>query len=279
MHELPTLEDDGLFMEPVKLWAERKYGLVRCYAQMFATAMKDKWDRRVYVDLFAGSGRARFKGTRRIVPASPLLALGVSDPFDRYVFCEESIEKLDALRRRVDGLGMASLARFVDGDVNTRTSEILSLIPKRGTLTLCFADPYAMSNLRFRTIEHLSSRYVDFLILIPTGYDATRWWKQRSRRECTIVEEFLGLRTWREKWEAARAGGASAAMFLMKQYETQMRRLGYTYGGVDTSVEIRIPDKNVRLYRLGFFSRNKLGGKFWNEARRYAAEQTELDLA
>jgi len=279
MSDLPTLEDDGLFVDQVGPWADRKYRLVRYYAQMFATAMKDKWDRRVYVDLFAGSGRARFKGTHRIVPASPLLALGVRNPFDLYVFCERSSVRLDALRRRVDALGKTAQARFVEGDVNERTDEILSLIPGCGSvLTFCFADPYNMSNLRFSTIMQLSALRTDFLILVPTDMEATRWWEQRLRPQCSRVERFLGLPNWRDEWNAASATGVSVRVFLMTQYELQMRKLGYAYGGVDTSVDVRIPGKNVRLYRLGFFSRSKLGGTFWTEARRYSTGQTELDF-
>ena len=91
---LPRLKDDGLLTPPVGDWAEHKYRLVTNYAQMFATSMKGKWDSRVYIDLFSGAGRSKLEGTESIVAASPTLALGTRDKFDKYIFCEQDEEKL-----------------------------------------------------------------------------------------------------------------------------------------------------------------------------------------
>ena len=77
IEKLPNLEDDGLLSPEIGAWAEYKYRLVWNYATMFATSMKDKWDARVYIDLFAGAGRAKIENTSQIVPASPLLALDI----------------------------------------------------------------------------------------------------------------------------------------------------------------------------------------------------------
>lgn len=80
--------DDGLVISEVGPWAERKYRLLATYAGMFATATKNRWPKRVYIDLFSGCGKALIRGTSRIVQASPLLALSVVDPFSLHVFCE-----------------------------------------------------------------------------------------------------------------------------------------------------------------------------------------------
>lgn len=95
--KLIELTDDGLITPEIGAWGEDKYRLVSIYATMFATSMKDKWDCRVYIDLFAGAGRARIKNTKRIIPASPMLALDIKDKFDTYIFCEEDPEKFRAL--------------------------------------------------------------------------------------------------------------------------------------------------------------------------------------
>src|SRR5947209_14888854 len=75
--KLPELEDDGLVTPEVNAWSEEKYRLVGTYSTLFAKAMKGKWSSRVYIDLFSGAGRARIKGTNRIIPASPMMALEV----------------------------------------------------------------------------------------------------------------------------------------------------------------------------------------------------------
>jgi hypothetical protein len=95
------LEDDGLLLPEVGEWSERKYRLIASYAAMFATAMRGKWKTRTYVDLFAGAGRAKIKGSQRIVATSATLALDVPHPFDGYVLCELDPRKAEALQRRV----------------------------------------------------------------------------------------------------------------------------------------------------------------------------------
>ena len=70
--------DDGLFVDRIGTWAERKHALIRQYAEMFASSMKTKWDCRVYIDLFCSSGLARIKGTNKVVKTSPLLALDIN---------------------------------------------------------------------------------------------------------------------------------------------------------------------------------------------------------
>jgi hypothetical protein len=55
-----------------------------------------------------------------------------------------------------------------------------------------------------------------------------------------------------------------------------MKKLGYHYGGVESSVLVRSTEKKLPLYRLGFFSRHRLGDKFWKEARKYSQDQRPL---
>jgi len=77
--------------------AETKYRLVSMYDQLFSTGMKNKWGKRVYIDLYAGAGYCRIRGTSTILKGSPILALTVQHPFDKYIFCEKDPELLAAL--------------------------------------------------------------------------------------------------------------------------------------------------------------------------------------
>ena len=120
MNRLPAVEDDGLLTPVVGAWAEQKYLLLHNYAGMFATSMKRKWKHRVYIDLFADAGRARLRGSNRIVPASPLLALMVADPFDRCIFCEMNDARIRALEVRCEREYPDVDTRFVRGDSNQR---------------------------------------------------------------------------------------------------------------------------------------------------------------
>ena len=112
--DLPRGQDDGLPIADVGGWVREKYLRVWMYDQMFATGMKKRWDERVYVDLFSGSGYSRVRGTNEILMGSPLLAVQIPDRFDRYVFCDENPELLDALRARVERID--ALSAHADSD-------------------------------------------------------------------------------------------------------------------------------------------------------------------
>jgi three-Cys-motif partner protein len=279
--ELRTLKDDGHYTMQIGAWGIRKYQLVGTYAEMFASSMKAKWDKRVYIDLFAGPGRSKVKETTQIYPASPSIAMDVTTPFDKYIFSEEDPQSVQALEARArDQYGHLDV-KVVPGDANENVDKIISKMPAFGkghsVLTFCFADPQRLSDLDFRTITRLSSRYVDFLILVPTGMDATRNFDRFLDDDGTTeLDCFLGTRAWRESWKRDKTRGMSRDMFVASEYTKQMRSIGYKHGGVDESVAIRLPEKNVILYRLAFYSKHELGEKFWKEAKRYSSEQTEL---
>jgi three-Cys-motif partner protein len=119
----PQLLDDGLITPEIGAWGEKKYRLVQGYARVFATAMKWKWDQRIYIDLFAGSGRARVEGTNQILLASPLRAIEIPDRFTRYIFCEKDADKMSTLRARVARDYGEVDARFVADDANSSVEE------------------------------------------------------------------------------------------------------------------------------------------------------------
>ena len=79
--------DDGLVCPEIRRWAETKYRLIALYDELFATGMKNKWHQRVYIDLYSAAGYGRIKGTQTILMGSPLIALTVAHPFDKYIFC------------------------------------------------------------------------------------------------------------------------------------------------------------------------------------------------
>lgn len=279
LEQLPILKDDGLKTPEVGPWAEQKYRLVWNYAKMFASSMKYKWDSRIYIDLFAGSGRAKLKNISKIVPASPLLAINIPDRFDKYFFCEENKQNIQNLETRVKTSFQDANVDFIPGDVNRNVNKILSKIPQHRQgkiLTFCFADPYKVKNLNFRTIKDLSERFVDFLILIPTHMDANRNVSRYTKESNLVIENFTGCKIWRKKWELARQNGKKFCVFLAELYTDQMKKLNYIDSPISDMVEIRSHDKNLPLYNLAFFSRNKLGIRLWKNSVKYSNNQLNL---
>ncbi|MGA7523280.1 MAG: three-Cys-motif partner protein TcmP [Acidobacteriaceae bacterium] len=122
-------EDDGLTCPNVGRWAEDKYRLLSLYDRLFSTGMKNKWEQRVYIDLYAGAGYSRIRGTEIVLRGSPILALTVADPFDKYIFCEEQPERLAALKERAKRAAPYANISFVAGSCNDRVDEIRRICP------------------------------------------------------------------------------------------------------------------------------------------------------
>lgn len=280
LEKLPILKDDGLITPEVGLWAEYKYRLVWNYAKMFATSMKAKWDARAYIDLYAGAGRSKLENTKTIVPASPLLAMNIFNRFDKYIFCENDKEKMQALKTRVERDYPDGNVSFIETDVNKKIDEVMSHIPKHRkgfkVLAFCFVDPFNVKNLNFQTIRKLTEKYIDFLILIPSGMDANRNISYYIAESNTAVADFTGASQWRDDWRSEETKWENFGFFFADFFGRQMRALNYFYEGLADMVHVRSTEKNLPLYHLAFFSRNELGMKFWKEARKYSDDQLDL---
>ena len=263
LERLPILKDVGLITPEVGLWAEYKYRLVWNYAKMFAASMKAKWDARVYIDLYAGAGRSRLENTKIIVPASPLLSMAIPNKFDKYIFCENDKEKVQALKARVERDYPNSNVSFIEADVNKNIEEVISNIPRHHkgfkVLTFCFVDPFNVKNLNFQTIKKLAEKYMDFLILIPSGMDANRNISYYIDESNTAVEDFTGASQWRDEWRLKGAKWENFGLFFADLVGRQMRALSYFYEGLADMVYVRSTERNLPLYHLAFFSRNELG--------------------
>jgi three-Cys-motif partner protein len=248
--EVAGLGDDGLICPEVGGWTEDKHRYVSLYAKLFSSGMRNKWKTRVYVELYAGAGYSRIRDTGRIILGSPIRALTLEHPFDKYVFCEAIPENLRALKERVRRHAPSADVKYVEGDCDLQTTNILAKIPygsKNDTvLTLCFADPYDIG-LRFSTIEALSTRFVDFVILLAVYSDANRAYRRYVMEDAVKVDEFLGSPTWRERWQLAQTRTVPFPKFLAEEFAASMERLGYLPTPIHKMKRVRSDEKNLPL--------------------------------
>jgi three-Cys-motif partner protein len=241
------LLDDGLLMDDLGPWSEDKYKLVGLYVRLFATGMKFKWEKRVYIDLYSGAGIGKVRG--RLVMGSPLIALTAADPFDLYIFCEVDEKRLGVLRQRAERIAQARRIEYVAGDCNAVVDKICSLIPRASpgnkVLSLCFVDPYDIG-IKFSTIAKLSTRFIDFLVLLAVYMVANRNLGYYERPENKKVDEFLGLTNWRELWEAGKHS-VRFPEFLARQYSKRMTDLDYIDQPLHNMKKVR-NEERIRLY-------------------------------
>lgn len=274
---LNTLKDDGLPSLDIGVWGEEKYRHVQLYASLFIKSMRSKWDALVYLDLFAGSGRSQIRGTGRIVSASPLQILGMPEAYDKYIFCEQDKNYAGALEARCRRDFPNRNVKIITGNANTSVENIIAEMPRpernRKVLGFCFLDPFKLQNLHFSTIETLSQRFMDFLVLIPSSMDANRNEQNYIQLRNKTLENFVGNADWRSRWGKEKATRKSFENFVVEEFGRSMHKLGYIDPGLKEARLIKT-DENLRLYRLALYSRHRLGSKFWKETKKYSDPQT-----
>ena len=259
------VDDDGLTTPEVGAWAETKYRLLSLYDELFSTGMKNKWDQRIYIDLYAGAGYSRIQGTNKFLKSSPVIALTVTDPFDKYIFCEESEELVNALKTRSQRIAPRADFVCVPGNCDAEIERICREIPKASSankvLSLCLVDPFDFG-LKFATLRRLSAVFVDFIVLLAIGMDANRNYEHYVDGNSTKIDEALGNTEWRERWKSAGARRSDFRPFLAEEFCKSMESLGYLKTPLDRMKLVRSDQKNLPLYYLGLFSRHETAFHF-----------------
>ena len=273
------MKDDGLMTPEVGGWAETKYRLLALYDELFSTGMKNKWDQRVYLDLYAGAGYSRIGGTSNFLKASPVIALTVTHPFDKYIFCEGREDLLDALKARVKRIGPQASVAYILGDCDAQIEDIYKQIPKGSStnrvLSLCLVDPFDFG-LKFETLRRLSTVFMDFVVLLAIGMDANRNYEHYVEGASTKIDEALGNMEWRERWKAVGVRRSDFRSFLAGEFCTSMESLGYLKKPLDRMKLVRSVEKNLPLYYLALFSRSEMAFRFWDDVLKYSTDQTNF---
>jgi three-Cys-motif partner protein len=214
------------------------------------------------------------------VETSPLIALRVPDRFDKYVFCDENPDYMEALRERVTREWPTVDASYLVGNCNDLVPAITAEIPRalktKTVLSFCFIDPFGIGDIRFETIRALSRSRMDFLILLALAMDANRFQALYVRETDPTLDLFLGDPRWRGEWKVARSRRVDFRRFLAQQFADRMAAIGYLPTGLEKMKEVRSTEKNLPLYHLAFFSKHPRGYGFWNQVLKYGTDQLPL---
>src|SRR5882724_4175330 len=108
------------------------------YSAIFNQGIKNKFNNRVYVDLFAGAGYAPIKGKNKILKSSALIALSIPTPFTKYIFCEMDEEKISALETRARREHPGKDILFIHGDSNKMVNKVIEEISRFGLVNYLF---------------------------------------------------------------------------------------------------------------------------------------------
>lgn len=258
--EIPD-PDDGLAVQGVGEWSAEKHDLLRRFVDATWAARSRyvpvgiRKAGAAYVDLFAGPGRVRVRGTKNSVDGSPLIALGQAKaPFSSVVLCDIELENVVALRARTD----PRRTTIIQGDCNDRIEDVVSQIPLRG-LNLAFVDPFAPRVLSWSTLARLGRfERMDLLVNIPIGFIKRNFHTKAFRLR---VDAMMGDAQWRDDVK-----DAEDVPRLIEHLRRRLARLGYR---PERSRPIPIANSmNTVMYYLAFFSKHGLGDKIWKSIVR-----------
>jgi three-Cys-motif partner protein len=273
------VQADGLPYNDVGLWTEEKHRLVAYYAAQFSGAMKEKFQKRVYIELYAGAGYSRIRDTDRIIPGSPINALCLKDPFDKYIFCEANTDKREALQTRVQHHAPNADVTFVPGNCDANVAAIAAAIPRHSktnkVLSLCFVDPNDIG-IKFATLQTLGAkRMVDFVVLLALYMDALRA-EQHYVRNPLKIDQLLGTELWQDRWGTAKKKGVDFPHFLAEEFAASMAGMDYIPPPFSSMRKVFYYEKNYPLYAVGLFSRHPLAYRLWDDALKYTDDQLDL---
>jgi len=206
---------DGL-ADSVGPWAKEKLEALGRYLDFYTKVLKNQPWQTIYVDAYAGSGRALLRAPARdaapllqdqpdaelvqLINGSPRIALEVANPFNRYVLIEPDPSRaaqLEALReqyrdsRQIDVLrqeAAAGIGWLLRQDISRRTH--------RGVV---FLDPFG-ADLDWSVIQGLASTrafevVVNFALnmaiqrMLPNSGDFQAGWRER-------LDAYFGTSAW-----------------------------------------------------------------------------------
>ncbi|MEE9247685.1 MAG: three-Cys-motif partner protein TcmP [Dehalococcoidia bacterium] len=249
--------EDGLPALEVRPWAKDKLYFLSYFMAIFNRGMKNKWEHRAYIDLFAGPGRCRIKDTFMEIDGSPLCALNCETPFTHHFFNDINPKSIEGIKLRARDF--CSNIQYYNFDCNEAVDNILKDLPT-DALTLAFIDPWNWE-ISFDAICRLTTgRSMDLIITFHTGSI-----KRVAQYELELLESFFGDPEWQRKYqEFIKAGGRQGSRILLDFYENRLRNIaGYNF--IDDRLFIT-NTVEVPLYHLIYASRHSIGAKFWRES-------------
>jgi three-Cys-motif partner protein len=260
---------DQLPARPSGPWIDTKHRLLTYYANLFATGMRNKWEKRVYLELFSGPGKCLIRNTGKEDLGSPLKVIG--HDFTHFIFTEMSVPASKALATRLEAFPNAEKAEIWCGDC---AEAIQKMHVPSGALTFAFIDPTGIGHAPFALIETLQRKTrCDLLINIQhaMGIKMNIHQYTPNADDASALTKFLGHDGWKK---LSRHNAKEFFVAVLDLYKQQLDKLGYKFTGREVLISNR---QGIGLYLLLFASRHPRGKEFWEKSMK-GVLPPELDL-
>lgn len=249
------LTSDGKPAISLGIWFMDKLHYLKEYCSIFSTGMKNKWEHRIYIDLFSGPGICITEDTGVEQYGSPLISLNCKTPFTHYYFIDKNRDFIETLRYRSQDY--QSNKTFINKDCNYAIDELLNQLPKKYAIFFTFIDPFNFE-IEFNSIKKLTAnRPMDLLITFHIGS-----LKRSIHQPSLKMKKFFPPLDWKELYRVSYISGKIHERLLLDKYEEGLREVGYKY--FDDCILTRTI-KNAPLYYLIFATKNEKGKEFYSK--------------
>lgn len=177
---IPAMNDDK--KDFGGCWSDKKLDVLTKYLQAYTTALKKQSFELIYIDAFAGAGRALIEQQREdslfdnaeiesdasYRHGSPLQAIQNEPPFQRFIFIDRNKESMAALREQCEATdaGKSGRISYITGDANAELRK-LAKEDWRRRRAVAFLDPYAL-HVSWDTIKAVAdTKAIDMWLLFP----------------------------------------------------------------------------------------------------------------
>lgn len=187
--------------DEIGYWSELKLEIVEKYGAAYTAAFKGSPGlKKYYIDGFSGAGAHRSKRTGERIEGSPVRALRITPPFDRFYFIDMNPLKTSYLQMLCEGRD--------DVEIHTEDSNtflVQELLPKiqfrNFNRALCLLDPYGL-HMDWEVMRLAGqSKAVDMFLNFPVmDMNRNAIWHQPEKVPQDGIERmarFWGDESWR----------------------------------------------------------------------------------
>lgn len=161
----------------------KKLDVISEYISMYQNALKNFNFQTTYIDAFAGTGEIPLELKEDLLfddviddfmEGSTARALSINPPFQKYIFIEKSLQKVDELKSKYENHILKDRILYSQGDANEKVASICKRTNWKNNRAVLFLDPYG-SQVEWNTIEEIAkTKAIDLWYLFPAGASAFR---------------------------------------------------------------------------------------------------------
>ena len=286
-------------------WASEKLECLRKYLHAYTAILrKQTWcEKYIYIDAFAGAGRARLRtyedaepqanslfelseymidgeaeGVAEYIHGSPRVALDLIYPFSEYVFVEKSLGRIAELSQLVAEFGGKRRIHLLNGDANEQLVSHISNYNWKKCRAVAFLDPFGMQ-VPWDTIVSLGeTNAIELILNLPIGMAIQRMLPKSGQftpDEKKRLDSYFGSEEWFDVVYDRQIGlfgpetqkNSDAGERLALWY---MKRLERVYGYAARPRLIR-NTKGSHLYYLLWAGPNKTAAKIAGDVLKQGA--------